>query len=287
MTKPTARGLNALLSRSTHSSPKKDPAGPPTMEILLVMVSPSPFQPREHFRQDTLDELVVSVREKGILQPLLVRPRGKDRFELIAGERRLRAAKLAGLERVPVIVRDISDTESLEISLIENLQRDDLNALEVARGYRELVELFGFSHEDVAQKVGKSRSGVANALRLLELPEGVQRLLAEGKLTAGHARALLACKTPVQMEKLAVLAIDRNLSVRALEGIVYGKSGARRKKSGNGRSSAPHIAALEAALSERLGTKVTVVEGASKGRIIIEFYSNDDFERILESMGLQ
>ena len=284
MAKKAPRGLGALLARS-KSSQDSEPRGPAT-EVATSLINANPFQPRDDFDASSLAKLVESILEKGVLQPLLVRSLGTEKYELIAGERRLRAANLAGMEQVPVIIMDVSETESLEIALIENLQREDLNALEVARGYQQLMETFGFSQEEVSQKVGKSRSGVANALRLLELPSSIQDLLASGKLTAGHCRALLACNA-AQMEKLARAAVKRNLSVRQLEKLIYKAPEGKKKKEKQMRHVAPHIKAIQNHLSERMGTRVLVEEGSSKGRIIIEFYSNDDFERILNVFGLK
>jgi ParB family transcriptional regulator, chromosome partitioning protein len=285
MTKSETRGLGSLFSKTTqHPEVTRIDS---INDIDIALIQPNPFQPREDFEQSSMDELVDSIREKGVLQPLIIRTIGAGKFELIAGERRLRAAKAAGLAKVPVIIRNSSETESLEIALIENLQRADLNALEEARGYRQLIDSFGLSQEDASKKVGRSRTAVANALRLLDLPKTIQDFLSTGKLTAGHCRALLACKNQAQMEKLANRTVAKRLSVRQLEALVYTDAKAKNQRENVIRKTEPHIQAIEQHLSEKLGTKVIVEEGKAKGKIVIEFYSNEDFERILEKLGLR
>ncbi len=248
----------------------------------IEAIRPSPWQPRTLYDEDSLNELAASIKEKGILQPLLVRELTPGLYELVAGERRWRAARLAGLERVPVIVRDLSPQEALELALIENLQREDLNPIEEAHGYQRLMEEFGLTQEEVARKVGRDRSTVANALRLLKLPEDIQEDLLAGRLSAGHARAILSLKIPAQMRKLRDLILTKGLSVRQAEAL------ARKMREENVPSTPvskdPNILALEAELGELLGTKVHLKWGKRKGRLVIEFHSAEQFEAFLEKI---
>ena len=274
--KALGRGLSALL-------PEEPPFTTENPEVFfcpIEAIRPSPWQPRTLYDEEALKELAASIKEKGVLQPLLVRELNPGLYELVAGERRWRAAKLAGLDRVPVIVRDLSPQEALELALIENLQREDLNPIEEARGYKRLMEEFGLTQEEVARKVGRDRSTVANALRLLKLPEDIQEDLLAGRLSAGHARALLSLKFPAQMRKLRELILTKGLSVRQAEAL------ARKMKEENSSPPPipkdPNILALEAELGELLGTKVRLKWGKRKGRLVIEFHSSEQFEAFLE-----
>jgi ParB family chromosome partitioning protein len=244
----------------------------------------NPYQPRGQFDEESLSALTSSIREVGVLQPVLVRPRDAETFELIAGERRWRAAKRAGLRSIPAIVRDVEDLGSLEQALVENLHRDDLGALEEAAAYAQLIEDFGLTQDAVAQRVGKSRPTVANALRLLQLPAAVQALLVEGRLTAGHARALLGLASRQQQDQLARRIVAEDLTVREVEQIVRGASASPVDPSGrHRRGPGPKPAAIlevESLLGELLSTRVTVSVGDRKGKLVIDFADLDDLQRI-------
>jgi len=272
------RGLSSLLPEelSLEESPE-------VFYCPIEAIRPSPLQPRFYRKEENLEELAASIKEKGILQPLLVREVTPGIYELIAGERRWRAAKLAGLERVPVILRDLSPQEALELALIENLQREDLNPIEEARGYQRLMEEFGLTQEEVAQKVGRERPTVANALRLLKLPEDIQEDVLEGRLSAGHARALLGLGDETLMRRVRDEIVTKGLSVRQTEALVKRlreeKETPKRQK-----ESDPNLAVLEQELQELLGTKVRLTWRENKGRLTIEFRSTEQFESFLERL---
>ncbi len=263
------RGLDALL---------KGLEGEEGVEVLLCDVEdlrPNPLQPRRELDEEGLEELVRSIREKGVLQPLLVRRKGEG-YEIIAGERRWRAAIKAGIKKVPVIVRDVDDREALEVALVENLQRQDLNPLEEAEAYRRLMEDFGYTQEEVARRVGKDRSSVANTLRLLKLPSEAKEALRDGRITAGHARAILAMPTVEAQLDLLGRILEKGLSVREAERA--SKPRTPRRKEG------PPDPDLEAVLDELrsiLRTQVRIRSRGNRGRIEIEFYCLDDLERII------
>lgn len=277
------RGLGALIP-----SDVTDDADATFQTVAIASIHPNQYQPREHFDEETLDALTNSVRELGVLQPLLVRKDG-DRYELIAGERRWRAAKRAGLQDVPVIVREADDTSSLEQALVENLHRQDLNAIEEAVAYNQLVEDFSFTQEKIAKRVGKSRSAVANILRLLTLPTGVQKLVSQGLLSAGHARAIVAVDDEAEQQQIADRVVAEQLTVRDVERVIKGenidvapigtaKSSSSRSTPGKTRD--PAVLELERLLSERLETNVGVTLGSKKGKIVIDYADLDDLERI-------
>lgn len=243
-------------------------------EIPASSISPNPYQPREG-GEENLSELVASIKEKGILEPLIVRRKGEG-YELVAGGRRLKAAIQAGLERVPVVIREATDSELLELALIENLQRKDLNPIEEASAYQRLSKEFGLTHEEIAKKVGKSRANITNTLRLLTLPGKTKRYLRVGKISAGHARALLSIPSPSLIDKLCDRIVREGLSVREIERLTSLK---RKKRVEHPKD--PHILTLEDSLSESLGTKVRIHKRGKKGRIYIEFYSEEDLERLI------
>lgn len=275
------RGLEALIP----SQPVR--SGSTLSEVPLEQVFPNGSQPRRSFDEEKLKELAESIRQKGMLQPLLVRPAG-DKFEIVAGERRWRAAQLAGLERVPVIIGQYSDREVMELALIENLQREDLNPIEEAEAFRRLIEEFGMTQEEVAKAVGKARATIANSLRLLSLVPDVRNLVAEGKLTAGHAKVLASLSEAKQRE-YAVKVLAEGLSVRQLEELVSGKGKAEKRSVARQKKvnvlSIPELRAVQERLQAALGTKVTIkpkdAQG-NKGCIEVEFYSEEDLNRILE-----
>lgn len=286
------RGLGALIPSDVTDDPEA------TFQTVAVSsIRANQYQPRDHFDEETLDSLTNSVRELGVLQPLLVRRDG-DSYELIAGERRWRAAKRAGLQDVPVIVREADDTASLEQALVENLHRQDLNALEEAAAYQQLVDEFEFTQAKIAKRVGKSRSAVANTLRLLALPMGVQRLVGTGQLSAGHARTILGCEDEDQQVALAQRCVDDQLTVRELEQVLRGDDLADSESSDDsddsgsstpdkrkvGETRAPAVLELERLLSEHLDTRVGVTLGAKKGKIVIDYADLNDLERIYRAI---
>ena len=257
--------------------------------VDLQNVSPSPLQPRKEFAPEALQELISSIREHGIIQPLIVR-QANGRYELIAGERRWRAAQELGLTNVPVIVRSANDLEVLELSLIENLQRADLNPIEEAQGYARLAGEFSLRQEDIALKVGRSRAAVANAMRLLDLHPQVQTWLTQNLLSVGHAKVLLGLRTPEDQLLAAETILRRSATVRQTERLVarqLGTTRARRKRSSrDGANHSAALADLEERLQKHLGTRVILRHGEKRGRIEIEYYGNDDLQRILGALGL-
>lgn len=249
------------------------------LRVPIERISPNPRQPRRHFKLEALKELAESIREVGVLQPLVVRA-STNGYELIAGERRLRASKLAGLETVPVLVRQASDMAMLELAIIENVQREDISAVESARAYRRLIDEFGLTQEQVADKVGKSRVAVANTVRLLRLPTRIVEAIETAVITEGHGRALLGL--PNQVFQLAVFdrVVRDGLSVKQVERIASGTKVIRRQKSASGWSE------LQEQISMRLGSPTRIEEDGGKGRISIDFFSEDDLQRILELLGI-
>jgi ParB family chromosome partitioning protein len=292
--KALGRGLAALIPGAP--SPLEAETGPGGRRaegdrsgarlIAIEEVHPSPAQPRTHFDDARLDELAASIRTQGIIQPIIVRTRAGGGYELIAGERRWRAAQRAGLHELPAVVRDVAPTQAFEMALVENLQREDLNPLEEAHGYERLIAEFGYTQETLADRVGKDRSTVANALRLLRLPAAVRALLGEGRLSMGQARALLGLETAAAMERLARRSIAQDLSVRKVEAIVRRERDGIR--AGAGQPTAARAAKSASArdlglrLSRALGTRVEVVEaGAGRGEIAIHYHSLDQLDALL------
>jgi ParB family chromosome partitioning protein len=278
------KGLSALIPVAPPQLVQGTTSDVPKTDVEIDKISPSPFQPRRAFDEAKLQELAMSIRNQGIIQPLIVRPKG-ERFELIAGERRWRAAMKAGLTRVPVVVREASDHDALQLALIENLQREDLNPIEEATGYRRLQEEFTWSQEEVAEKVGKSRPAVANALRLLSLPSEVQQEVAAGNLPAGQARALLGLQSEAAIMTAYREVIARTLSTRETEKLVRNlKLGRRRRRESPAVD--PDLRSLVEDLQRALGTKIRVLPKArsDKGKIEIEYYSLADLERIIGSI---
>ena len=276
------KGIEALL----QSSSTEDPLGTRELLIPLNKIYPNPEQPRKAFNEERLNELADSIREQGIIQPLIVEEYAAG-YRIIAGERRFRAAQMAHLAEVPVLVRSFTDEEKLEIALIENIQREDLNPIEEAHGYRYLMEQADLSQDEVAQKVGKNRSTVANSLRLLKMPAAMQDALIEDKMTAGHSRALLSILNPADQLILFNRILNEGLSVREAEAQAGelnrgGRaSGSETKRKAMKRSD-PELSKVEQRLIDLFGTKVTVNGSAKKGRIEISYYSLDDLDRIME-----
>ena len=283
------KGLGALIPSEIASSD----AGPLTLlELPVSAISTNPNQPRKGFDEEALASLTASVRELGVLQPVLVRPVSDDKYELIAGERRWRAAKRAGLPSLPAIVREVDDTTSLEQALVENLHRADLNALEEAAAYQQLIEDFHLTHDQVAARVGKSRAAVTNTLRLFQLPPAIQKLVADGQLSAGHARALLGTPDRAYQEQLARRAVADSLSVREVEEAVRARgeladataattatAGAHTDATAR-KLRAPGLLELEELFSQYLDTRVNVTAGPKRGKVVIDFADLEDLERI-------
>lgn len=267
----------AALPPATLSHPET----PVTSDIAIGLIVPNPHQPRLHFDEAKLVELADSIKEHGILQPLIV-TKTKDGYELIAGERRLQAAKRAGLSQVPVVVKEVDNQAKLELAIIENIQRHDLNPIEEAKAYLRLVEEFGLGQEAVAKKMGKSRSTVANTLRLLTLPVEIQRAVIEGKLSEGHAKALLAIDNPEKQRALFELIIKEELTVRETE--ERAKAVAVRSYVRTAREASPEVQAKEEWLTEQLGTKVKIQPKGKGGKILIEYYSPEELNTILGRM---
>ncbi len=275
------RGLDALIP--TGDQPKVGAGG--VTQVLAGLIQRNPHQPRTNFDPIQLAELADSIREHGIIQPLIVSPVADGTYTLIAGERRLQAAQKAGFKKVPVILRQASGQEMLELALIENIQRADLNALEEAEAFRALIDEFGLSHDAIATRVGKSRVAVTNTLRLLGLSSKVKQALVNGKITEGHARALLALSSAKAQESALQTTLNLNLNVRQVEELVRklgGKKQAAKGKKKTGRS--PDVNDLEKRLRTSLGTKVTLRHGRKGGTVIIHYYSDEELDAILKKM---
>ncbi|MFC1581998.1 ParB/RepB/Spo0J family partition protein [Planctomycetota bacterium] len=254
--------------------------------IPIDSVKPNATQPRDVFNDEKLGELAASIKAKGVLQPIIYRQTAKG-AEIIAGERRWRASRLAGLNEIPAIERNVSDEEALELAIIENIQRDDLNPIEKAKGFRTLIDTYSMTQQDVADRLGISRTSVANLMRLLQLPEEVKNFVSRETLSMGHARCLLAVANPERQISLAKRITRDGLSVRETEGLVYGAKETPKKKKADTKRD-PNIVALEKRFTEALATRVTIKNTKdNKGRITIEYYSNDDFMRIAELLGIK
>ena len=298
------RGLQSLLSPITHSSvgssvdadnPAESPNFPPDRELRdslrligIESITPNPYQARTVWNEHDLDELTESIRANGIIQPVVVRPKGTD-YELIAGERRFRAAKRASLTEIPALVRQATDEQLHEWALVENIHRVDLNPIERARAYREYVDCFSLTQAQAAERLGEDRSVVANYLRLLDLPQAIKQMLADGSLSMGHAKAILALPTDDLRRKLANRAMAGRLSVREVERLVRKYLAGTGQAKPTARSKPPHIVDLESKLASELNTKVSIEtrRNGQRGKIIIEFYSLDEFDGITERLGLQ
>ena len=276
------------MSALIPGAPEAGEAGGALLDVPVNAVGPNPKQPRTRFDDEAIASLAASIREVGILQPLVVRRAGDGRYELIAGERRLRAAKAAGLATVPIVLRDSQDADLLREALIENIHREDLNPIEQAEAFRQLLEELGLKQDELAERVGVSRSHIANTIRLLGLPFDVQQLLADDKLSAGHARAVLALGDKDAMSSLALRIAAEDLSVRQTETIVrrFVDSPTQTASAPEEEPEAPdtQMAEVEEILSEQLATRVTIQMGAKRGRVVIEFGSPDDLERIVSEI---
>ncbi len=261
-----------------------DSGDPGIKEIRIDQISPNPRQPRKHFDETAIQELAESISEIGVLQPLVVRQIEKEKFELIAGERRLRAAQVAGLQMIPVIIKSADELQSLELAIVENVQREDISALESAEAYSILVNEFGQTQEEIAKRVGKSRSAIANLLRLLKLPQEIRDSLRSGKISEGHARALLQFDTETEMKLAHAKTIEKNLSVREVERLAKGNSNAKQKSSQN----QTHFdSRLESAMSQFFGSPTKILRSTKGGKIEIQFFNEEDLSRILSQCKIE
>jgi len=272
MAQRLGKGLEALIPESNEKKEK-------VAYLNVDDITPSPFQPRGTFDKDKLNELIASIQEKGVIQPVIVRNKGEDKYELIAGERRLRAVKSLNLTEIPALIRNVGDADALEISLIENIQREELNPIEEASAYRRLCDEFHFTQEKIGQTIGKDRTTVANLMRLLLLPGKIQECVQKNLISMGHARAILSLGTERTQMKLCQKIIKRGLSVRQTEALA--KKLAAKPQAKTPAVKDHHITSIEEELQHRFGTRVKIAHGKKRGRIEIQYYSNEDLERIL------
>jgi len=283
--KVLGRGLDALISGDTAAVATEGlPPQGGTMELSIELISPNPFQPRKRFDDTTLRELADSIKAAGVLQPLLVRRVSPGDYQLVAGERRLRAAQMVGLKKVPVVVKDVDDRAMMEMALVENIQREALDPIEEARAYQTLIEKVGLTHEKLSERVGKQRVTITNSLRLLSLPAEVIDMVSRGTLSAGHARALLALENRGDLLAAARYVGTKGFSVRRTESFVR-----RKQRTAHARPRAARLAGLpewETKLQQRFSTQVAIHAGRKGGKVEFEFYSQDDLERLLEAWGV-
>jgi ParB family chromosome partitioning protein len=278
------KGLDALLSGTDADETRVEGNG--EIRLPLEKIRANPNQPRKVFEEEALNELAASIREHGVIQPIIVEAEANGTYMIIAGERRTRAAKMAGLREIPAVVRNYSAERRLEVALIENVQRSDLNPVEESQAYRKLMEITGLSQEDVAARVGKNRSTVANALRLLKLPEAMQNALGAGSMTPGHARAILSVVNPADQEILFGRILGEAISVREAEKYALELNGGSRAGSAKSKDAAPakhkepELAAMEQRFIDLLGTKVSISGGLKRGSITIDYYSPEDLDRL-------
>lgn len=275
------RGLDALYDNTEAAeAEQKD-----LIELRISMIEPNHDQPRKDFDEDALITLSNSIAEHGIIQPIIVSPSENGFYKIIAGERRWRAAKMAGLREIPAIVRTYEKQKAAEVAMLENLQREDLNPIEEAEGYKNLMENFGLTQESLSHSLGKSRSAIANSVRILSLPQNIIDMVRNGLISEGHARTLLSIEDDAEKQRLAEEIINGKLSVRDTEKIAGEKKTA--KKIADKKEISPEIKEMEKRLSDNFGSKVKIITGRKKGKIEIEYYGNDDFTRIMEKLGLK
>jgi len=281
MKKGLGKGLEALIS----STDALEDARNSVTELRINQVEPNSEQPRKVFDQEKLEALAESIKNHGVVQPIIVKREGPY-YKIVAGERRWRAAKLAGLKTIPVIIKDITSREVMEIALIENLQREDLNPIEEAEAYQKLIEEYSITQEEVAKIVGKSRAAIANTVRLLTLTDEIKEMLSDGRLTSGHARTLITIPDPQRQNQLAKTIVEKNLTVRESEKLAASESRQKKKTEKEKIVSKESIEMAE--LAEKLmavyGTKINLVKNKEKGKIVFEFYSNDELDRIIEML---
>ncbi|MFA6078435.1 MAG: ParB/RepB/Spo0J family partition protein [Candidatus Omnitrophota bacterium] len=272
------RGLSALIpEKEEREDIAASVSGETVRQISLSKIRTNKYQPRLDFNEEKLKDLINSIKEKGVVQPILVR-QDANGYEVIAGERRLRAVKALGLETIPAIVKDVSDIDMLEIALIENIQRAELNPIEEAHAFHKFISDFDFTQEKISQVLGKDRSTIANTLRLLALPEKIREYIAKNTITAGHAKALLSLTEESTQLRICSMIIEKEMSVRETENLINRKMGAGRKRAENKKD--PEIADLESRIQQALGTRVKISHGKKRGKIQIEYYSDNDLNRI-------
>jgi ParB family chromosome partitioning protein len=283
--KVLGRGLDALISGDTAAVATEGlPTQSGTTEVAVDVISPNPFQPRKRFDDTTLRELAESIKASGVLQPLLVRRTAPGDYQLVAGERRLRAAQIVGLKKVPVVVKDVDDRAMMEIALVENIQREALDPIEEAKAYQTLIDKIGLTHEKLSERVGKQRVTITNALRLLSLPAEVSDMVSRGTLSSGHARALLALENRGDLLAAARYVATKGFSVRRTESFVR-----RKQRTAHARPRAARLGGLqewETKLQQRFSTQVAIHSGRKGGKVEFEFYSQSDLERLLEAWGV-
>ena len=289
--KALGRGLDTLLPASRATAAPAVAPSPTAMsgdvvkELPVEQIDRNPYQTRGKFAEDALNELAASIKASGVVQPIVVRPQPNGRFQLIAGERRWLASQRAGKTAVPAIIRQVSNEQAMEMTIVENLQREDLNALEQARAYERLGREFNLTQEQMATRTGKDRSSVSNFLRLLKLPADVQELVESDKLSFGHAKALMSLDSPEAISKLAQRVVTLSMSVRQTEGAVHNLMHPPEKVAKPERQVDPNVREAEKQLERALGVKVTIEDKKGKGRILIEYATLEDFDRVLEALG--
>jgi len=281
--KALGRGLEALIP-SGAATATLEPREAGLRELSIEDIGPNPYQPRAHFDEAAILELAASIKATGVLQPVLVRRAGAEGYELVAGERRLRAAKAAGLERIPAVVREVGDREMMELSLVENIQRENLNSIEEAKAYNTLAKKIGLTHDQISERVGKQRASITNSLRLLELPVEVQDMVSRETLSAGHARALLALATPGDQLLAARYVTAKGFSVRRTEAFVRRKL--RRHHSRPRTEKLAGLSEWETKLQRKFGTQVSILPGRKGGKVEFEYYGQEDLERLFEAWGI-
>ena len=287
--KALGRGLEALIPsvigpRKTAPATIVEERGPGLHELPIADIGPNPYQPRSRFDDEAIQELAASIKATGVLQPVIVRRFDGDSYQLVAGERRLKAARVAGLERIPAVVREVGDREMMELALIENIQREDLNPIDEAKAYHSLSERLGMTHDQISERVGKQRVSITNALRLLTLAPEVQDMVSRGTLSAGHARALLALESTGEQLVCARYVMGKGFSVRRTEAFVRRRL--RKQHTRPVRSRSNNLSEWETKLQQRFGTKVTIAAGRKGGRVEFEYYGQEDLERLLEAWGV-
>lgn len=283
--KALGKGINALIPDFEIGVPQSGGAGPGIGELLIDEISPNKLQPRKYFDDEKLEELVQSIRENGVLQPVVVQKGKNNGYELIVGERRWRASKKAGLKKIPAVIREVSDTESLELAIIENIHRQDLNPIEEADAYSRLANEFGLTQEKLGKRLGKSRTSITNTLRLLKLPVSVKEEMVAGRLSMGHARALLGLESVHDMEALKKEILEKDLNVRQVEGRVKQMKTPPEVAAAPARKKNVFIRNLETEFERKLGTKVEIAPRKKGGKVVVTYYSDDDLERIRGMIG--
>ena len=276
MTKRLGRGLAELIETPT-------PSEGVMVKVRTEQIRPGKFQPRTRMNEQALEEFKASIKQRGVIEPVILRAVGQDQYELVAGERRWKAAQLLGMQEIPALILSLTDREALEFSLIENIQREELNALEEARGYARLLDEFGYTQEDIASAVSKDRATIANMLRLLKLPEEIQHGLLEGKISSGHGKALLSVTVLTRQVELYRQAAAGRLTVRALEELAGSATSTKRRRT---LRTDAQLQQVERALQQALGTKVRVLARKRGGRIVVEYFSTEDLTRLLAALGV-